>query len=132
MRDEVSGNKKRILYVEDHKLFGETISRLLSDYEVTIMPTLAKGLACARQEKFDLYLLDFNLPDGDGIELCRQIKTFDTETPVLFLTVSLYLTEAEVKEAGAQGLLLKGKAGFIEHLLQQVSLLLENPVEHIS
>jgi DNA-binding response OmpR family regulator len=43
------------------------------------------GLSLARQETFDLYLVDEGLPDGSGVKLCRQIRSFDGTTPIIFL-----------------------------------------------
>lgn len=56
----------------------------------------------------DLVLMDVRLPDGDGIEACRQIKALRSETHILFLTS--YADNRFVlasMEAGADGYLLK-------------------------
>ena len=45
----------------------------------------AEGLAKARSGRFDLIVLDIGLPEMDGLEVCRALRTSD-ETPVLFLT----------------------------------------------
>ena len=45
----------------------------------------AEGLAKARSGRFDLIVLDIRLPEMDGLEVCRALRTSD-ETPVLFLT----------------------------------------------
>lgn len=45
----------------------------------------AEGLAKARSGRFDLIVLDIGLPEMDGLEVCRSLRTTD-ETPVLFLT----------------------------------------------
>ncbi len=37
-----------------------------------------------RDNNFDLILLDIDLPDKDGLELCREIRGFDQRTPILF------------------------------------------------
>ena len=38
-----------------------------------------------KKEKFDLYLLDISLPDGDGYEICKYVKNLG-DVPVIFLT----------------------------------------------
>ena len=41
-----------------------------------------------REERFSLVLLDVNLPDGNGFDLCREIKELRPELPVIFLTAN--------------------------------------------
>ena len=41
-------------------------------YEVTLIPSAEAGLAACLKELPDLALLDINLPDGNGLDLCRQ------------------------------------------------------------
>ena len=45
----------------------------------------AEGLTKARTGRFDLILLDIGMPQMDGLEVCRTLRTTD-QTPVLFLT----------------------------------------------
>ena len=45
-----------------------------------------KALKLIKIDHFDLAILDINLPDGDGFELCREIKKEQPQLPVLFLT----------------------------------------------
>lgn len=40
-----------------------------------------------QKQKYDLFLLDINLPDGNGLEFCKKIRE-TSETPVLFLTAN--------------------------------------------
>lgn len=81
---------KRILIVEDDRLLNQTLAYNLSadGYEVTSAQN-AKGaaelLACA---PYDLVLLDINLPDGNGYDLCRQIKPGNSDTIVIFVTAN--------------------------------------------
>src|SRR5262245_41487016 len=95
--------KKRILFVEDdERLFG-IVSLSLNGYRIVTARDFTEGLRLARQHYFDLYILDHNLPDGTGVELCRRIRGFDPYTPVIF--VSGGTCESEVREgliAGAQ------------------------------
>jgi DNA-binding response OmpR family regulator len=59
-------------------------------------------------ERFDLYVLDASLPDLDGFELCRRMRAFDPETPILFFSGAAY--EADKKrgiEAGANAYVIK-------------------------
>ena len=80
----------------------------LLNYRVVIASTSAEALRLSRNEGFDLYLLDSRLPDGTGSELCKQIRSVDGVTPILFLSADVYPeTQAEAFSAGAQAYLTK-------------------------
>ena len=99
---------KRILYVEDDSDSRELLCVLLKNHELVTAATATHGAKLARVGRFDLYVLDNRYEDGSGIELCRQIRTFDSVTPVLFfsgMSDSRHIREAE--NAGAQEYLIK-------------------------
>ena len=103
-------SKGRILYIEDHVDTRELVSLVLSqnEYEVTVRGTIADGLPLAQSGKFDLILLDSWLPDGSGLEFCKQIRQRDNLTPILFYSAAAYETDRhEAIAAGAQGYLVK-------------------------
>jgi CheY-like chemotaxis protein len=81
------------------------VTLILKDYEVTSAASMADAIKRATAEKFDLYILDYHLPDGTGLELCLMLRAFDRDTPMLFATASSSITEAQVVTAGAQGLI---------------------------
>lgn len=102
--------KHRILYIEDHDDTRELVTFVLEDrdYEVVSGGTIGGALNFARAGKFDLYLLDSWLPDGSGIELCRQLREFDGDTPILFYSAAAYEVDKEAAiNSGAQGYLIK-------------------------
>jgi Response regulators consisting of a CheY-like receiver domain and a winged-helix DNA-binding domain len=75
----------RVLYVEDNIDMTEMIPHLLGkSYRFTAVETYADALLTAKREHFNLYLIDHLLPDGTGIDLCREIRTFDRDTPIIF------------------------------------------------
>lgn len=47
-----------------------------------------KARQLLKSESFDLAILDVNLPDGNGFEICRELKEVSPETPVIFLTAN--------------------------------------------
>jgi DNA-binding response OmpR family regulator len=57
---------------------------MLSGHQVISVGTYAAGLVAAQQQNFDLYLIDNQLTDGVGINLCREIRRFDKDTPIVF------------------------------------------------
>jgi two-component system, cell cycle response regulator len=79
-----------VLIVEDSRSSAMLLSQLLrkEGYEPRVAETLARALPLAVEGWADIVLLDRELPDGDGLELCRQLKA-DARTrhlPVAFIT----------------------------------------------
>jgi CheY-like chemotaxis protein len=118
-------SKKQILCVDDHADTCELVTTLLKDYEVTTAYSMADAIKQATAQKFDLYLLDYHLPDGTALELCLMLRGFDHDTPILFATASSSITEAQVIAAGAQGLIRKNGTPFIDTLAARVDQLLK-------
>lgn len=77
----------RILLVEDDAslAMGIEFSLLDEGYEVLRASTVEEGKKIFQCEQIDLFLLDVNLPDGSGYDLCKFIRT-KSDVPVLFLT----------------------------------------------
>ncbi len=78
---------KTILIVEDDRtiLMGLAYSLQQEGYAVLQCVTAEEARAAITQGQFDLALLDINLPDGSGYDLCRLIRK-SSATPVVFLT----------------------------------------------
>jgi len=114
--------KKRILCINSYPDTCKMIAYVLSDYEVAAAHSLGDGLRRAAGERFDLYLLDYNLPDGTGLELCLLIRAFDKETPILLCSAINSVTEQHAITAGAQGC-LRIATGFVDDLERSVSQL---------
>ena len=99
-----------ILYIEDHADTRELVTLVLaqSNYRVTTACSSKDALNLARGQGFDLYILDSRLPDGTGTELCKQLREFDQETPVMFISAAAYETDKQAAiESGAQQYLVK-------------------------
>ena len=100
----------RALLVEDVSDTRHLVEFVLAQEGWTVVSaqTASDGLELARAGTFTLIILDIGLPDKDGLELCRQIRQFDQQTPILFYTAyGDLLNHDEAKEAGAQGCLRK-------------------------
>lgn len=78
----------KILLLEDDLLFAETLTDLLEDsgYEVVHSPNGQNALDITFENKFDLYLLDINVPLIDGITLLQELRGANDFTPAVFLT----------------------------------------------
>lgn len=78
---------KRILIIEDDKSIAELERDYLeiSNFEVVISVDGKSGLSVALMEDFDLVLLDLMLPEMNGFEVCRQIRS-QKDIPILMVT----------------------------------------------
>jgi DNA-binding response OmpR family regulator len=76
--------------------------------ETKAVGTAAQAISSTQTERFDLYVVDSQLPDLDGFDLCRRIRDVDPDTPILFFSGAAY--EADRKrgiEAGANDYVIK-------------------------
>ena len=78
----------RLLVVEDDRLFSETLEDFLeeSGFGVRTAASAEEALELQFGEKFDLYLLDINLPGMAGNTLLASLRESGDSTPALFLT----------------------------------------------
>ena len=81
---------KQVLIVEDDSFLNKMLAyNLTADgYGVTSALNARTAADAIRQREFDLVLLDINLPDGNGFELCKLIKPQHPDTIVIFLTAN--------------------------------------------
>jgi DNA-binding response OmpR family regulator len=102
--------RKRILCADDHE---DTRAMLacwldLCGYEVTTAGSIAESLPLTERGGFDLLILDGWYPDGFGVDLCKQIRGFDSNTPILFVSALASASDiAKGMNAGAQAYLTK-------------------------
>ena len=80
---------KHILLVEDDREISRNLMILLQaeGFAVTAAPTQARAVAAADAQRFDLALVDLNLPDGSGYAVCTALQQAGN-VPVIFLTAS--------------------------------------------
>jgi len=78
----------RILVVDDEPAIRRAVSRALlaRGYEVELAVNGEEALAVARSRDPDLVVLDLNLPDIDGLTVCRRLRA-DSEVPIIVLSV---------------------------------------------
>lgn len=102
----------RILVVDDHVLVRMGLRTLLDGMPGLVVvgeaSSMAESIAAARELRPDIVLMDIRLPDGSGVDACRQIRSLRPTTRVLMLT-SFADDEAIFSAivAGASGYLLK-------------------------
>ena len=87
----------RILSVDDDPDACEMLSLLLKtmQIDVTCVQSAAEAWPKINAERFDLYVLDAWLPNVDGYALCRQIRSCDPSTPILFYSGAAYDADKE-------------------------------------
>jgi len=83
----ISNNHKRILIVEDEQAIADTLIYALSSsgYQPEHVDLAQAAMARLQTEEFALAIFDVGLPDGNGFDLCRQLRRF-SNLPVIFLT----------------------------------------------
>ena len=101
----------KVLYVDDTESQRYAISRMLSSngYGVYQGSTGQQGLDLAHEFHPDVIVLDVKLPDIDGFEVCRRLKSADDTRDIPILQVSASFTSPEDKatalDSGADGYL---------------------------
>lgn len=112
-----------VLYAEDNDDSGFMLTILLgfSDIDVHWVRSVREALQLAQKRCFDLFLLDSTLPDESGYDLCRQLREFFPQIPIVF-----YSGEARVSDrqkglrAGANAYLVKPEIDTIVPTIFQV------------
>ncbi|MEV4314966.1 response regulator transcription factor [Actinocrispum sp. NPDC049592] len=100
----------QVLLVEDDQVIGQALesSLRLNGYGVRWTTTGADAMAAGRGTGFDLVLLDLGLPDMDGIDLCRRLRTSLPQAVLVILTARQDEMDVVVGlEAGADDYLVK-------------------------
>lgn len=100
----------RILCTEDDIDTRDLITFVLrhNNFEVITSETPALAIEIAKAFSFDLYLLDNWMPCMSGPDLCEELRSFDSKTPILFYSGAGYEKDKEAAYAsGAQGYLVK-------------------------
>jgi two-component system response regulator RegX3 len=79
--------KPRVLVVEDEQAISEPLVESLGreGFEPRVAPTVADARAAFDEREPDVVLLDVMLPDGDGRDLCRDLRS-RSEVPIIMLT----------------------------------------------
>ena len=80
---------KKLYYAEDDITIARSVQEYLyqQDYSTEIFPTIWQTKQALEKNVPDLLLVDWNMPDGSGDELCRWVRRRWEKLPILFLTV---------------------------------------------
>mgnify|MGYP001214732172 CR=1 FL=1 len=124
----------RILVVDDDPATRKMINTALSEsgFEVLEAATAAEALAAVQQQQPDVMLLDLILPDGDGVDVCRQVRTY-SDVSIIMVTAKRDLTDRLAGlDAGADDYVTKPLAmgelvARIRSLLRRLQMRREQP-----
>jgi signal transduction histidine kinase len=106
---------KKLLLIEDDASVVASLKLLLkSRYEIHSESTVASGVSRFRDLSPSLVVLDLRLPDGEGLEVLREIRRMDAKIPVVVLTGYASMRTAEESlRLGASDYLHKPFDGFV-------------------
>ena len=120
----------RILVVDDDLAVRRSIDRALrlEGYEVTTVASGGEALESLAQSPPDAIVLDLQLPDLDGLAVCRRMRSAGDDTPVLMLTARQAVDDrVQGLDAGADDYLVKPFA--LAELLARLRALLRRRFE---
>jgi two-component system response regulator PilR (NtrC family) len=109
-------SKVRVLCVEDNHDECDLVRAILDDFEVVCVENIAEARKRLSRESFALILLDEHLPDGSGLELCKEITKTDGHSPVVIISGDHLITCNEATDAGAHSFLPKSDVDYVEEL----------------
>jgi len=112
---------KTILLVDDEEIMLAFFKRIIerSGVEVITATTAAEGMSLFEKRRPDGVFLDIRLPDGNGIEMFKQMKGIFSRAKICFLSASQEeMKEAALRNSGAIGYL--SKPIFSENILEMV------------
>ena len=114
-----------ILIIEDDEdtRFVYSVLLQMEGYLVTHVGTMADAISRILSTNYDLIIMDVRLPDGDGVELCVQIRAFNKITPIMFVSAAAFEKDVERgMKAGAHAYMTKPADA--NKLLENVAYLL--------
>lgn len=94
----------KVLLIDDETDYSETMGFYLmaKGYRVRTAPSGKSGLEEIRKDRPDIVFLDFLMPQMDGVETLKEIRSFDKELPVIMVTA--YASDERVQSAKGYGI----------------------------
>jgi two-component system response regulator DevR len=104
-----------VIVIDDHEMFAESLGRVLGQVDDIVVLAIAQtsedGLAAAVRHQPDVAVVDYQLPDGDGVALATRIRAVSPLTQIVILTaIADDRVALAAIEAGCSGFLTKDKA----------------------
>src|SRR6478672_13600352 len=81
-------NITNVLVVDDDIAMCLILHRMLSDeqYQVQTSQSVADALGAIEQKPFDVYVMDYKLPDGSGLDVAECIRSKGSEAPIILMS----------------------------------------------
>ncbi len=126
----------RILVVDDEEVLASFVAKILAEeedfsYEVGVAGTGEEAVTMFEKDPFDLLIVDIKLPEMDGIDVLKAVKSFDAETQVVMITAYASLeTAVSALREGAYDYIVKPfeakqVQSVVRHALERRSLILQ-------
>jgi DNA-binding response OmpR family regulator len=98
-----------ILLIEDNRSVALALGQAtVLDYDLTVAQTGVSGLKLALNNDYDAIILDLNLPDISGFDVCRELRAKGNSTPILILSgEEKVMSKIRLLDAGANDYLTK-------------------------
>ena len=123
--------RSRVLVVDDHPMTRYGIARLIEQEPDLVVcgeaENVSRGLAAVRELKPHVVLADLTMPDGEGLELIKNVRSLHPEVAVLVVSMhdeALYAERA--LRAGARGYIMKNEGG--EKLVEAIRQVLQGKI----
>jgi len=120
--------EKRVIIIDDHKLFTNGLSSILESIGLRVMSTFdsaKKAVLYLQNNEIDIVFSDINMPEMDGLKLCKRLKRDQIKAKIIML--SMYEDPNIIKEAfecGASAYLSKNTEK--EEIIKAVEKSLDN------
>ncbi len=118
---------KSALLVEDNTshalLLRDELAHALGGWKLETAGTLSEARRRIAKRSYDLFVLDYRFPDGDGLELLREVRAAETRVPTLFVTTAASARLAvEAMKLGADDYIVKeeGYLAILPYLVREV------------
>jgi len=87
-KSEKNDTSVNVLVLDDDIALCRILHRMLSDERYTVETTLsvADALGAIEQRPFDVYVMDYKLPDGSGIDVAARLRSKGSEAPIILIT----------------------------------------------
>ena len=81
-------NITNVLVVDDDIAMCRILHRMLSDeqYQVQTSQSVADALGAIEQKPFDVYVMDYKLPDGSGPDVAERIRSQGSQAPIILIS----------------------------------------------
>lgn len=130
-----STHNARVLYVEDDEDTVEMVTFMLkmSGIDVVSVSSSKEAVRLAKNDLFDLYLLDGLLPTGRSYELCKELRENDPAVPIVFYSALGYPDDLQRgAAAGADLYLVKPFSGDLADAITETIRKFQRPEKGLS